>query len=124
MEDALIEQLREKNPELAERIERRIFAFSDLLKIDNYGIQLVLKRTPGQDLVLALKLADEPVTRHLLRNMSGDSAARVQQAVDGLGPIPVTRIEAAQRRMANTARILIEKGEIYPLERRRPGLDE
>ena len=120
MEDMLIDHLRQKNPELADRISRRIFSFADLLKIDNYGLQLVLKRTPGDDLVLALKLADEPLTRHLLRNMSDESAARVNQAVEGLGPMPVSRIEAAQRRIANTARLLIEKGEIFPLERRRP----
>lgn len=118
MEDMLIEHLRAKNPELAERIGRRIFSFADLIKIDNYGIQLILKRTPGDDLVLALKIADEPLSRHLMRNMSDDAARKIQEAIDGLGPTPVTRIEAAQKRIANTARVLIESGEIYPLERR------
>lgn len=120
MEDVLIEHLRARNPELAERIAQRIFAFADLIKIDNYGIQLILKRTPGDDLVLALKLADEPLTRHLFRNMSEDAARKIQQALDELGPTPVARIEAAQKRIANTARVLIESGEIYPLERRKP----
>jgi flagellar motor switch protein FliG len=118
MEDVLIEHLRRKNPELAERISRRLFAFADLLKLDNYGMQLVLKRTPGDDLVLALKLADEALARHIYRNMSDESAAKIQAALDGLGPIPVTRIEAAQKRIANTARALIEQGEVYPLERK------
>jgi len=118
MEDMLIDHLRSKNPELAERISRRIFSFADLIKLDNYAVQLVLKRTTGKDLVLALKLADEPITRHLLRNMSDDSAAKVQTAVDGLGPVPMAQIEAAQKRIANTARILIEEGKAVPLQRR------
>ena len=118
MEDLLIQHLRAKNPELADRISRRIFSFADLIKIDNYGIQLILKRTPGDDLVLALKLADEPLSRHLMRNMSDEAARKIQEAIDGLGPTPVTRIEAAQKRIANSARVLIESGEIYPLERR------
>jgi flagellar motor switch protein FliG len=118
MEDLLIQHLRAKNPELADRISRRVFAFADLIKIDNYGIQLILKRTPGDDLVLALKLADEPLSRHLMHNMSDDAARKIQEAIDGLGPTPVARIEAAQKRIANTARVLIEGGEIYPLERR------
>ncbi|HKJ00437.1 MAG TPA: flagellar motor switch protein FliG [bacterium] len=118
MEDLLIEHLRGKNPELAERISKRMFSFADLIKIDNYGVQLILKRTPGDDLVLALKIADEPLSRHLMRNMSEDAARKIQEAIDGLGPTPVTRIEAAQKRIANTARVLIENGEIYPLERR------
>lgn len=119
VEEALIEHLQRRNPELAERIRQRLFAFSDLLKIDNYGIQLVLKRISGRDLVLALKLADEPVKRHLLRNMAAQSAERFEQAVASLGPTPVAQIEAAQKRIARTARILIEGGEIFPLERRR-----
>lgn len=118
MEDTLIEHLRTKSPELAERIERRMFSFADLIKIDNFGMQLVLSATPGNDLVLALKLADEPITRHILRNMSADSAEKVRQAVEGLGAVPVKKIEEAQRRIANTARVMIEKGEIFPLERR------
>ena len=120
MEDVLIEHLRSKNPELAERIGRRIFSFADLIKIDNYGIQLVLNSTPGNDLVLALKVADEPLTRHFLRNMSADAAEKVRQAMEGLGPVPVSNIETAQRRIANTARVMIEKGEIFPLQRRPP----
>lgn len=118
MEDVLIDHLRSRNPELAERISQRIFAFSDLIKIDNYGVQLILRRTAGDDLVLALKLADEGLTRHLFRNMSEESARKVQEAVDGLGPVPVSRIEGAQKRIANTARVLIESGDIHPLERR------
>jgi flagellar motor switch protein FliG len=118
MEDLLIEHLRAKNPELAERISRRLFSFADLIKIDNYGVQLILKRTPGDDLVLALKLVDEPLSRHLFRNMSEDAARKIQEAIEGLGPTPVSRIEAAQKRIANTARVLIESGEIYSLERR------
>ncbi len=80
----------------------------------------MLSRTSGNDLVLALKLADDALTRHLLRNMSAESARKVQAALDELGPVPVSRIEAAQREIANIARGLIERGEIYPLERRRP----
>lgn len=119
MEDMLIDHIRGKNPELADRISRRIFSFSDLIKIDNYGIQLVLKRIPGNDIVLSLKLADEAITRHFLRNMSDDSALKIREAVEGLGPIQVSKIEAAQKRIANTARVLIEQGEIFPLERRK-----
>jgi flagellar motor switch protein FliG len=118
MEDLLIAHLRTRNPELAERIGKRMFSFADLIKIDNYGIQLILKRTPGDDLVLALKIADEPLSRHLLHNMSDEAARKIQEGIDGLGPTPVSRIEAAQKRIANTARVLIESGEVYPLERR------
>ncbi len=121
MEERLIEQIRQRNPELADSIQQRIFAFADLLKLDNYGLQQVLRRVPGSDLVLALKLADEPLVRHILRNMSDKSGKQLRQAVEGLPPTPIARIEAAQRRIANTARSLIEGGEIYPLQRRKRG---
>lgn len=121
VEESLIAHLATRNPELAERIKKRLFQFSDLLKIDNYGIQLVLRNTSGEDLVVALKLADEALKSHLLRNLSTNSAENVEESLQSLGPLPVSRIEAAQKRLAQTARVLIEKGEIFPLERKKKG---
>jgi flagellar motor switch protein FliG len=119
VEDALIKHLERRNPDLAERIRKRLFSFPDLLKIDNYGIQLVLQRISGDDLVQALKLSDEMLKRHFLRNMAADSAEQVEQAILALGPTPISRIEAAQKRIAGIARGLIESGEIFPLKRRK-----
>ncbi|HUJ77320.1 MAG TPA: flagellar motor switch protein FliG [bacterium] len=120
VEAQLMGHLQRQNPALAERVRSQMFPFEDFIKVDNYGMQKVLARTPGDDVVLALRLAEEPLRHHFLRNMSPRSAAAIQQALEELGPTPVVEIEAAQRRIVTTARELEEKGELYVLDRKRP----
>ena len=122
-EESLIRHLAERDPELAGKIRDRMFQFEDVIKIDNYGIQLILKAITGEDLVLALKLADESLQRHFIRNLSTESAQRVEEALQSLGALPIARVETAQKRIASVARSLIEKGEIFPLQRSKKPAD-
>jgi flagellar motor switch protein FliG len=118
-EQALMGHLQRQNPALAEAVRSQMFEFGDFLKVDNFGIQKVLARTPAEDLVLALKVADEPVRRHFLQNMSATSAQAVEAAVEELGPTPVSQVEAAQKRICTTARELAEQGGLQVLERKK-----
>jgi flagellar motor switch protein FliG len=114
-----LSHIRNQDPALAERIRDQLFPFEDFLKVDALGMQKVLARTPGEDLVLALKLADEGLRRHFLRSLSPQAAAQIGQALDELGPTPVAQIEAAQRRIATTAKEMADKGELFVLERKK-----
>jgi flagellar motor switch protein FliG len=96
-----------------------MFPFEDFLKVDNPGVQKVIARTSGEDLVLALKLADESLRHHFLRNMSEQSARDIQAALDALGPTPVATIEAAQKRICAVGRQLAEQGALTVLARRK-----
>lgn len=111
--------IRRQDPALAERIRDHLFPFEDFIKVDNYGMQKVLARTPGEDIVLALKLADDNVKKHFLRNLAPQAAATIEQALMELGPTPVAEIEAAQRRIATLAKEMADKGELFVLERKK-----
>ena len=56
---SLMTRLEDKDPILAVEIKQYIFSFTDLIKIDNRGLQLVLRDVPNQTLLLALKNAPE-----------------------------------------------------------------
>ncbi len=109
-----------RDPALAERIRDHLFSFDDFIKVDSYGMQKVLARTPGEDIVLALKLADEDLKRHFLANLSPQAAASIGQALDELGPTSIALVEAAQRRIATTAKEMEERGELFVLVRKKP----
>ncbi len=119
-EQAMMGHLQRQDPALAEEVRSQMFEFGDFLKVDNFGIQKVLARTPGEDLVLALKVADESLRKHFLQNMSPGSAQAVETALDDLGPTPVSQVEAAQKRICTTARELASQGGLQVLERRKP----
>lgn len=119
VEQSLMGQLHRSDPGVADQVREQMFLFEDFLKVDNQGLQKVLARTAGEDLVLALKLADEALRRHFLHNMSEQSARDVAAAVEALGPTPVALIEAAQKRICATARQLAQQGGLNVLERRK-----
>jgi flagellar motor switch protein FliG len=120
MERSLMGHLQKQDPALAESVRSQMFEFGDLMKVDNVGIQKLLARTSGEDLVLALKVADESLRRHFLQNMSADSAQAVTAALEELGPTPVSSVEAAQKRICTTARELAESGGLQVLDRKKP----
>ncbi|MBI3992409.1 MAG: flagellar motor switch protein FliG [Candidatus Lambdaproteobacteria bacterium] len=120
VESKLLRHIEQRNPELAEKIRGRMFVFEDFIKIDNYGIQQVLQQTTNNDLVLALKTASEPLQRHFFRNMSTDSVRAIQEALGAMGPVRISEIEAAQKRLAAIAGRLNDQGELTILDRKAP----
>jgi len=118
-ESQIMGRIEHQDPELAGQIRKQMFPFEDFIKIDNYGIQKVLQRASGDDLLRALKTADEPLRRHFLRNMSADYAERIQAELGRMGPLKLGDIEESQRRLATIARELAEQGELFILGRQR-----
>jgi flagellar motor switch protein FliG len=119
-ESRWLSHIQRQDPALADRIRDHLFPFEDFIKVDTYGMQKVLAKTPGEDIVLALKLADDGLKNHFLRNLSPQAASTIQQAIDELGPTAVVAIEAAQRRIATIAKEMANKGELFVLERKKP----
>ena len=120
MENAIMSHIEEKDPDLAERIRDQMLRFDDFIKMDNPGIQKVLNLSTMQDLVLALRTADEYLREHILSNLSNRMAQQIVDEIENLGPTRVTEIEAAQSRLTGIARELIGKGEVNILGR--PGV--
>src|SRR5579863_2310052 len=114
-----LSHIQRQDPALADRIRDHLFPFEDFVKVDNMGMQKVLARTPGDDIVLALKLADEGLRNHFMRNLAPQAAAQIERAMQEMGPISVAQVEAAQRRIATTAKEMSERGELFVLERKR-----
>ncbi|NDD03787.1 MAG: flagellar motor switch protein FliG, partial [Proteobacteria bacterium] len=72
---SLMTRLEDKDPILAVEIKQHIFSFTDVIKIDNRGLQLVLRDVPNQTLLLALKNAPEELREKLYEAMSERAAA-------------------------------------------------
>lgn len=119
MEKSLLRQLQQKDPVLAESVRGQMFAFEDLANVDNLGIQKLLARTPTEDVVLALKVADDTLRRHFLRNMAPASAQAVEAALEDIVPTPISAVEAAQKRICTLAKQLADQGAFQVLDLRK-----
>ena len=56
-ESSILTELDDLNPDLANEIRTLRFTFEDVLKIDDHGLQMVLKEVNQEDLLIAMKTA-------------------------------------------------------------------
>ena len=111
-EKAIMENLEDSDPELADEVKRLMFVFEDIKMLDDRGIQLVLGQADKKDLALALKSVSDDVKDKLMRNMSKRAAASLQEDMDFMGPVRLKDVEDAQQRIVNIIRRLEESGEL------------
>lgn len=121
MEKELMGSLSSRDPALAGQIRERLFDFDDFIRMDNFSIQKVLGKVTNEDLVLALRTADERIKKHFFRNLSDENVRQLEEAIQNFQPTRISSIEEAQKRLCQVARELNQNGEIRLLERKRQG---
>jgi len=111
-EKAIMEGLEAEDPDLVEQIRRLMFVFEDILKVNDKGIQAVLKEVENSELALALKTASEDLRSKIFKNMSERAAALIREDMQYMGPVKVSDVESAQQRVVDIVRRLEETGEV------------
>jgi flagellar motor switch protein FliG len=111
-EALIMEVIGEEDRNLMQAIQESMFVFDNLLDSDDKSIQTLLRNVETEDLVLALKGADEPLRDKLLSCMSSRAAANLQDEMEALGPVRLTEVQDAQKRIINIARTMSDEGTI------------
>ena len=111
-EERILTEIEEMYPEIAEQIRNLMFTFEDCRKIDDKGVQAVLKEVPRDQLVLALKTASDELRNLLFRNVSQRAAQMIQEDLDALGPVKLKDVEKAQQGIVDIVRRLEAEGKI------------
>jgi flagellar motor switch protein FliG len=111
-EAGLIEDVKQYNPELAQKILDEMFVFENLLDIEDRSIQLLLREIQSESLIIALKGATEELREKILKNMSQRAAETLKEDLEAKGPVRVSEVEAAQKEVLKTARRLADEGQI------------
>ena len=111
-ESAIMEQIQKSDEALAQTIEDLVFVFEDLGGVDDRSMQELLRQVPGDQLLLALKGADESLKDKIFKNMSQRAAEMLKDDLEAKGPVRVADVEAAQKVILQTARKLAAAGTI------------
>lgn len=111
-EKAIMSRIEEKDPILAEEIRKLMFVFEDIVKIDDKGIQTLLKEVPNDKLLLALKTANEEIRNKIFKNISQRAAQLLKDDLSNMGPSRLSDVETAQVEIVNVARRLEGEGKI------------
>lgn len=110
--EKILEQIREKNEALSERIQEMMFVFDTLLEVDDRGIQALLREVSNDLLVVALKGCDPAIRDKILGNMSKRASTLLREDMEAKGPIKLSDVEQAQKEILDVARRLADAGEI------------
>jgi flagellar motor switch protein FliG len=111
-EQSIMSRLEEKDPLLAEEIRKLMFVFDDIAKIDDRGIQILLKEVPNDKLLLALKTANDDIRNKIFKNISTRAADMLREDLANMGPARLSDVESAQQEIVNAARRLEAEGKI------------
>ena len=111
-EATVLDYIREADADLATKISDSLFTFDDMDRIDDKGIQLLLKEVQTDSLVIALKGATPELRERVLRNMSSRAAETLREDMEARGPVRVSQVEAEQKEMLKIVRRLADEGQI------------
>jgi flagellar motor switch protein FliG len=111
-EQNVLGKIEEQNNVLADSIRKLMFVFDDLVKVDERGIQQILKETSTEELSLALKTASEALKEKIFKNMSSRAAEILKEDMQTKGPVKVSDVEKAQQNIVKVARKLEAEGKL------------
>ncbi|MDX1250744.1 MAG: flagellar motor switch protein FliG [Gammaproteobacteria bacterium] len=108
----IMENIKDVDANLGQKIEDLMFVFADLVDIDDRGIQALLREVSSESLLLALKGADQEFKDKVFKNMSKRAAEMLRDDLEAKGPVRLSEVEAAQKEILAIARRMSESGEI------------
>ncbi len=111
-EKSILDGIESVDPDLVEQIRRLMFVFEDILKVNDKGIQAVLKEVDNEELCLALKTASDDLKEKIFANMSARASELIKEDMEYMGPVRLSDVESAQQRIVDVVRRLEEAGEI------------
>ena len=112
IEGTVIENIREYDGDLAQKILDEMFVFDNLIDIDDRGIQLVLREVQSESLIVALKGASEELREKIFKNMSSRAAEMLRDDLESKGPVRLSEVEAEQKEILKLVRRLADEGQL------------
>jgi flagellar motor switch protein FliG len=112
VETAVLDFIRQTDGELAQKIMDNMFTFEDLVKLDDKGLQALLKEVQSESLVIALKGATPELREKIFKCMSSRAAETLREDLEGRGPVRLSEVEAEQKELLKIVRRLTDEGQI------------
>jgi flagellar motor switch protein FliG len=112
VEASALDYIREADADLAQKIMDNMFTFDDVNKIDDKGVQAMLKEVQSESLIVALKGASVELREKIFRNMSTRAAETLREDLETRGPVRLSEVEAEQKEMLKIVRRLVDEGQI------------
>ena len=111
-QDRFLTALEERNRDSAEKIKALMFTFEDLARLDNNGVQTLLRQVEQDKLALALKGSTDQMRDLFFKNMSERAGKMMREDMDAQGPVRLSDVEESQMMIVQLAKELAAQGQI------------
>jgi len=111
-QERVLSQIHERDPELGEMVERCLFGFEDLVKVEGKSMQQLLRNVEVAQIALALKGATQEIQDHFYSNISQRARERVEEEREMIGRVPLSQVEQAREDIMKLARRMYREGEL------------
>ncbi|MET0105204.1 MAG: flagellar motor switch protein FliG [Sedimenticola sp.] len=110
--EEVLEEITNADEELSQELQDNMFVFDNLIDVDDRGIQTLLREVASEQLLLALRGADEMLKEKIFKNMSKRAAEMLRDDMEAAAPVKISDVEMAQKEILTVARRLADAGEI------------
>ena len=111
-ESSILTAMDEVDPDLANEIRNLRFTYEDILKIDDHGVQMMLKEITQEDLLISLKTGSEELKEKIFSNMSERASSMLKEDLEAMGLTKITEVERSQQKIVSVVKRLEEEGRI------------
>ena len=111
-ESSILTAMDEVDPDLANEIRNLRFTYEDILKIDDHGVQMMLREISQEDLLVSLKTASDELKDKIFSNMSERASTMLKEDLEALGLTKITEVERAQQKIVSAVKRLEEDGRL------------
>lgn len=118
---SLLSTIARQDPKLASRLTRSTVTFAALPNLTDASLRMLCETADHEALVVALAGGELEFTRRIVGVLPRIRAAKLQAAIDSLGPTRLSDVELAQEEVAHTARFLENSGRLAWLDGSAPG---
>ena len=101
-----------ETPCMKNQVEKSIFAFEDIVMLDDRAIQKLLREVDAQELAKALKGTSTAVQEKIYRNMSTRAATMLKEDIEYMGPVRQSDVLECQGKIIKSVLWLESIGEI------------
>jgi flagellar motor switch protein FliG len=111
-ESSVMANLKNYDPDMAQKIMDEMFVFENIMDIDDRGIQVLLREIQSESLIVALKGVGNDLREKFFKNMSQRAAEMMREDLESKGPVRLSEVEAQQKEILQIVRRLADEGQI------------
>lgn len=109
LRDKMVEAL---PAEVRREISLRMFTFADILRLDDIGLQLLLRSVESRIVAISMLDADRKIVDRIFRNLSSRATEMIRQEMEYARGKEDTDIDAARNEVAGKLRDLVSDAKI------------